>query len=78
MSEQHPFTVLGVWESTGETFAEHVFAIDPHEAMVIVAGCRDNPDDDLTIIGAIDGKVHLTAACEDSGKVACALDLIDA
>ncbi len=72
--EQHPFTVIGVWEETGEVLAEHVFAADPHEAMKLVSGCRDDPAS-LTILGAVDGKISLIAACEDSGKAACALDL---
>ena len=70
------FTVIGIYESTGETWVEFVEAGDAHEAMAVTAGCREDPAD-LTILGAFPGKLEgFVPACEDSGKAACALDLI--
>jgi len=68
------FTVIGVYDSTGEVIADWQRAIDAHSAMRRTAEQR-NTNGDLTIIGAIAGHKAITAPCEDSGKEAAALDL---
>lgn len=68
------FTVIGLYDNTGEVFDFPVKdAKDAHEAIKIAASdC--GYDRDLTIIGAIAADVDVIPACEDSYKVACAYD----
>lgn len=68
------YTVIGLY-GDGQTYADHFQAADPHEAMRLAAVAL-SPDDDLDILGAIEGEHQLTAACEDSGHCADARDLL--
>jgi len=70
------FTVIGLYDSSGQIFADYVDADDAHEAMRIVANNALTPGD-LQILGAVQGGRHMYAACEDSGKAAYAVDLRD-
>ena len=71
-----PFTVVGVYDDTGQVFADHVIARDAHEAMRLTSQpVAAWPGTELQIIGAIEGHHTLTAPCEDSGKAAYASDL---
>ena len=69
------FTVIGLYDDTGQVFADSVRAADPHEAMAIVARRRN---DDAQIIAAVKGKHMVVPPCEDSGKSAWCCDLVDA
>lgn len=70
------FTVIGMYDDTGQAFADSVEAADASEAMRLVAACSLAPSD-LCIIGAIEGEHTLAAPCEDSGKTAFAIDLLE-
>ena len=73
------FTVVGVYDDTGQVFADHVIARDAHEAMRLASrpAVAASAGTDLQIIGAIEGHHALTAPCEDAGKAAYASDLSD-
>jgi hypothetical protein len=68
------YTVIGVYENTGEAFADHVTAMDAYSAMTQVA---DGPDcaDDLCIIGAVLGHHVLDTPGDDNMATAYAPDL---
>lgn len=69
------YTVIGMYTSTAEVYADHIEAAGPHEAMLLAAAvCLDRYD--LDILGAFPGEHAITTACEDSGKAACAVDLV--
>ena len=70
------FTVIGLYDSSGQVFADYVEAEDAYAAMRIVATNALTPGD-LQILGAVQGGRQLYAACEDSGKAAFAVDLRD-
>lgn len=77
-SDLSPFTVIGFYEDTGETFAFHVQVPSAEEAIgkvaaEMAANVRDLSD--IAIIGAVPGEVALTAPCEESGALAYACDL---
>ena len=74
----HPYTVFGVYESTGQTWAEHYAASDPYDAMrkAAVAAKTRFVAEDLLILGAVLGQHELTPACDDSGNAAYAVDLV--
>ena len=73
---QQAFTVIAVWDSTGELFTETIFAPDAHAAMAAVAEQSNDPND-LQVVCAIAGEHSVTAPCEDSNKTAQAPDLAD-
>jgi hypothetical protein len=68
------YTVIGIYESTGQVFSDYVEASDAYEAMRLVAYATEVPED-LQILGAVQGGRLMHAACEDSGKAAFAIDL---
>lgn len=70
------YTVIGHFESCGEAFAQHYTAADPHDA-IRQAAAAEQGNSDLTICGAIEGTHELIPACEDSGKIANAVDLME-
>lgn len=72
--ESKHHTVIGLHDGTGEVYADHFDATDPHEAIRLAAAADNAPSQ---ILGAIPGKHQLTAACEDSGKAAYIEDLQD-
>jgi hypothetical protein len=71
------FTVIGFYEGTGLTFAHHVKADGPHEAISeAVAHHLDmSCPSDVAVIGAVPGHVQLTPSCDESGNLAYACDL---
>ncbi len=72
------FTVIGYYEYSGETFAYHILARNPQEAIALAVGgdyIDMSDSSDVAVLGAVNGWVGLTAACEDTGKVAYASDL---
>jgi len=70
------YTVIGVYESDGESFAREVQADNEHDAMAIAAG-HANGDPELCIVGAIEGAHTLYSACESSHSSAYASDLLE-
>lgn len=78
-SKRKKFTVIGFYEETGQTFAYHILATDPHQAIALAVG-GDYIDmcdpDDPAVLGAVNGWVNLTASAEDSGNLAYACDLV--
>ena len=71
------YTVMGIYENTGEAFAEHVSAEDVYGAMREVANGPDCADD-LCIIGAIEGHHDLHTPGDDNMASAYATDLKNA
>lgn len=70
------YTVIGVYDSTGQVYATSTKAKDYHEAMANVANEVDEDDrDDLQIVCAMIGELIITPPCEDSGKTAYCSDL---
>jgi hypothetical protein len=69
------FTVIGLYEDSGQVFADYVKAENAYEAIRLVALKWEDAPEDLQILGAIQGERHLYPACEDSGKAAFAIDL---
>jgi hypothetical protein len=66
------WTVIGFYDNDGQSWAQHVEATDPHEAMRFVS-LGQYPE--LVIVGAVPGKHMIVPPCEDSGKTAFAGDL---
>ena len=59
------YTVLGVYDDTGETFAHHCAASDEYAA--IEQAAKDgNYSSDLVIIGAVSGHVQLLTPGADN------------
>ena len=69
------YTVIGYYESDGQTFADHINAANTFDAISLVSASASRLATDLVIVGAIEGEHELVAACEDSGKIAFAIDL---
>lgn len=69
------YTVIALFEETGEVIADWQRASDAHTAMAQTATQRGDGHD-LTIIGAIAGHKAITPPCEDSSKTASAVDLV--
>lgn len=72
------YTVIGIYDSTGQVYASSAEANDPFEAMRLVAhGVAEDDRDDLQIICAVEGDLSVRCPCDDSGKTAYASDLTD-
>lgn len=70
------FTVIGYYEGDGQVFADNVRAESAYDAMQISANSARECNSDLFILGAVEGWHQLVAACEDSGCLAHAKDLM--
>lgn len=74
------FTVIGIYDDTGQVFCHEVNSYDAHEAMKLAAKYANEQggDDYLFIACALPTpSAHtIVCACEDSGKGAYVEDLI--
>ncbi len=70
------YTVLGVYDDSAQCFSHPVEAATPYEAMQ-KAALEMEGNDELCIIGAIEGRHKLVTPGEDNGLCAFACDLID-
>ncbi len=69
-----PYTVLGLYDDSGQSFADHTHAMDAYSAMTAIADASESPET-LCIIGAIEGHHTLdTPGCDNSAS-AYATDL---
>ena len=66
------YTVLGIFEDSGQVLCEHITASEPAEAIRKIATICPH---DVQFIGAIEGRHRIVTPCEDSGKTAYAADL---
>lgn len=73
MEDMQEYTVIGLYQDTGKVLLEHVEAEGPHIAMALIS--KKFLNEELEILGAAQGHVKLTAACEDSFKAAYTLDV---
>lgn len=69
------YTVIALWEDSGEPYAQDVEAQDAFDAMHKIA--LQNPSSDFCIVGAIEGFHTLTAPCDESGKSAYGSDMAE-
>lgn len=72
------WTVIGTYDLSGETWAEHFEADDAHAAMAAAAVmlAAQERDEDMMIVGAVPGAHIVHPPCEDSGRSAWAVDLL--
>ena len=75
ISPLRKYTVVGLWDDNGQVFSATADATGPHEAIKIVA--QNDDSDNLQILGALEGELTMTCACEDTGKAAYTVDLFD-
>ena len=77
-NEMPKYTVIGLYDSTGEVYCDHFEAESPGDAMRQAAKAAeiDANEYDLNILGAFEGTHVITCACEDSGYSAMACDLL--
>lgn len=69
------WTVIGLHDEDGATFAHQVEADDPYEAMRKVAAENLDRSDDACVVGAIEGAVALIPPGDDNNISAYAVDL---
>lgn len=71
------WTVIGMYEDTGQVYSETVMAEDAYRAMAIVSTDIEEDRDTLCVLGAIQGDHYIVTPGEDNGSAAFAIDLID-
>lgn len=71
------YTVIGVYDETGEVFAREYRGKDGHQAMRAAAtiAASNGQGESLQILCAMPGAQIITPASDDSGKSAYACDL---
>ena len=76
------YTVIGLYEESGEVFADHVECYEGESPARVVSLLRCGESDVdprmVAIVGVVEGHVQMLAPCEDSGCLAYACDLMDA
>jgi len=68
------WTVIGVYDSTGQVFVEYVDAETPEAALEEIRELT-GASDDLLIVGVMSGRVEVLTPGGDNGSAAYAVDL---
>lgn len=75
-NEVKQWTVIVLWDETGEVTTHLQAVAEPHEAMQLTAReLYDKGNHECQVITAVAGDVLTMPPCEDSGKAAYVTDL---